>query len=644
MSSWTRLAPWAAAVVGILCVAAPAMRSPYKGSTDLTEFAALPVVEGGRVKPMDTVARTNLTIVSSRQTFDVSDEVTGKPAIEWLLDVMAAKEPFTGEAAKLKVFRITSLEVLSLLKLEPRPGFYRYSLQEIGKHYDELEKERQRAFDRDPKTRDSYDMAILELAKHLRAFEQLAKREEPLVVPPADGSADGWRSLADVDAEAVAPFRDAVLAQARERILAMLKEDKVNVDNLGPEAERRINQAARNMAAPVLAQLAEQKRGEVSAVAGAFSDILTARRAGDAAKFAEAVAAYKAATESMVKPREASKARLEVLFNRVAPFISCSGLYVIAFILAAASWVVFPDPLRRAAVGLLMTTLVVHTAALLVRMYLLDRPWVFVTNLYSSAVFIGWAAVLLGLTVELVFGRGLGTAVAAIMGFASLLIAHFLGMDGDTLQMMQAVLDTNFWLSTHVTVVTLGYAATYIAGFFGIAYIATVVVRDNLDAPTARALSGVIYGIVCFATLASFLGTVLGGIWADQSWGRFWGWDPKENGAVLIVIWNALILHARWGGMVKARGVAVLAVLGCIVTTWSWFGTNQLGVGLHAYGFRSGMAATIVATSIGFLTIAGVGMLPPTVWQSLGFRSGSQAKPAVAAVKERRGKPATARV
>ena len=90
-----------------------------------------------------------------------------------------------------------------------------------------------------------------------------------------------------------------------------------------------------------------------------------------------------------------------------------------------------------------------------------------------------------------------------------------------------------------------------------------------------------IYGVVCFATLFSFVGTVLGGIWADQSWGRFWGWDPKENGALLIVIWNALILHARWGGMVKQRGMAVLAVVGNIVTAWSWFGTNMLGVGLH---------------------------------------------------------------
>src|SRR5437763_1739057 len=82
-----------------------------------------------------------------------------------------------------------------------------------------------------------------------------------------------------------------------------------------------------------------------------------------------------------------------------------------------------------------------------------------------------------------------------------------------------------------------------------------------------------------------FVGTVLGGIWADQSWGRFWGWDPKENGAVLIVLWCAIILHARWGGFIRQRGLMVMAIFGNVVTSFSWFGVNMLGVGLHSYGF-----------------------------------------------------------
>lgn len=79
------------------------------------------------------------------------------------------------------------------------------------------------------------------------------------------------------------------------------------------------------------------------------------------------------------------------------------------------------------------------------------------------------------------------------------------------------------------------------------------VVAMGLNPNLSKVLGQMIYGVIAFATVLSFIGTVLGGIWADQSWGRFWGWDPKENGAVLIVLWNALILHARWCGLVNAR-------------------------------------------------------------------------------------------
>jgi hypothetical protein len=116
--------------------------------------------------------------------------------------------------------------------------------------------------------------------------------------------------------------------------------------------------------------------------------------------------------------------------------------------------------------------------------------------------------------------------------------------------------------------------------------------------------------------LFSFVGTVLGGIWADQSWGRFWGWDPKENGALLIVIWNAIILHARWGGMAKSRGVALLAIAGNMVTGWSWFGTNQLGVGLHAYGFNDQLAWGLTAFWLSQLGLIGVGLIPRQYWLS----------------------------
>ncbi|HJN67495.1 MAG TPA: cytochrome c biogenesis protein CcsA, partial [Pirellulales bacterium] len=164
-----------------------------------------------------------------------------------------------------------------------------------------------------------------------------------------------------------------------------------------------------------------------------------------------------------------------------------------------------------------------------------------------------------------------------------------------------------------VVCITLGYATTFLAGglgalfilFFAAEYFGATFPRDLY-----RALPRMIYGVLCFAIFFSFVGTVLGGLWADDSWGRFWGWDPKENGALIIVLWNALVLHARWAGLVKARGLAVLAVVGNIATAWSWFGVNELGVGLHSYGFTEGVLRVLSWFILSQLLLIIIGCLP----------------------------------
>ena len=108
-----------------------------------------------------------------------------------------------------------------------------------------------------------------------------------------------------------------------------------------------------------------------------------------------------------------------------------------------------------------------------------------------------------------------------------------------------------------------------------------------------------IFGITAFGLIFSFIGTVLGGIWADQSWGRFWGWDPKENGALLIVLWCAILFHAKLAHWIDQLGFAIGSILGIIVVMLAWFGINLLGVGLHSYGFTSGIAKALF-TYIGF--------------------------------------------
>jgi ABC-type transport system involved in cytochrome c biogenesis permease subunit len=258
-------------------------------------------------------------------------------------------------------------------------------------------------------------------------------------------------------------------------------------------------------------------------------------------------------------------------------------IYVLALLCVFASWLSRSRLGLSVAFALLLSGALVHTAGLVARIILQGRPPV--TNLYSSAVFVGWVMVLLGIILERIYRRGFGTGVAAAVGFSTLLVAHHLTGDGDTMEMMRAVLDSNFWLGTHVVTVTIGYSGTFLAGAIAVGYALRRHLVATPDRDTSRALVSMVYGTLCFSLFFSFVGTVLGGIWADQSWGRFWGWDPKENGALLIVLWNAIILHARMGGFVRERGMMAMAIVGNIVTSLSWFGVNMLGIGLHSYGF-----------------------------------------------------------
>jgi ABC-type transport system involved in cytochrome c biogenesis permease subunit len=362
-----------------------------------------------------------------------------------------------------------------------------------------------------------------------------------------------------------------------------------------------------------LALLNAAKDQKISPAILSYAAMIDAFKKGDAAAFNQALADYRASLVPAFSG-QLRKADSEVFFNRMQPFYAAMVIYVIAGLLAVCSWFNLSETLQRSAVWLILLAFCIHTTGLIFRMVLEGRPPV--TNLYSSAIFIGWGAVVLGLVLEKIHRNGIGAVAAAGMGFITLIIAQNLAVDGDTMEMMRAVLDTNFWLATHVVAVTTGYASTFLAGFLALIYIVRGVFTKTLDEETGKSLARMVYGIVCFATLFSFVGTVLGGIWADQSWGRFWGWDPKENGALIIVLWNALILHLRWGGMIRERGLINCAVFGNIVTSWSWFGVNMLGIGLHSYGFTDAAFAWLmlfVASQLGFIAL---GLLPKAMWRS----------------------------
>jgi ABC-type transport system involved in cytochrome c biogenesis permease subunit len=357
-----------------------------------------------------------------------------------------------------------------------------------------------------------------------------------------------------------------------------------------------------------------------------FGAMWEARNANNPADFNKAVAGYRGWLQANDLSSQLKKGDEEFFFNQVEPFYKSMVIYVAAVILGCVFWINLSEPIRRTGFALLALAFVIHTLGLGFRMYLEGRPPV--TNLYSSAIFIGWGAAALGLILERIFKGGIGLVAAGLTGFTTLIIAHHLALSGDTMEMLRAVLDTNLWLSTHVVVVTMGYSSMFIAGLLAAIYIVRGCFTRSLSPATAKALARMVYGIVCFATLTSFVGTILGGIWADQSWGRFWGWDPKENGALLIVLWNAMILHARWGKMIRERGLMAMAIFGNIVTSFSWFGVNMLGVGLHSYGFMDKAFYWLVLFDASQVVLIVLAALPIRFWAS--FREDAERTSALA--------------
>lgn len=208
------------------------------------------------------------------------------------------------------------------------------------------------------------------------------------------------------------------------------------------------------------------------------------------------------------------------------------------------------------------------------------------TILVSTAVLVSLLCFM-----ELLSRRKVCLGVAVTFGLVGMFLARSfeVGNGSDTMAPLQAVLNSDYWLITHVTCIVIGYAGGLVAAGISTFYIlARITGIDEGDMQFRRAMTRLAYGAACFTLIFSLVGTILGGVWANDSWGRFWGWDPKENGALMIVLWFLAVLHARLAGYIKDWGIHICLVLGANVIAFSWWGVNFLSTGLHNYGFASG--------------------------------------------------------
>lgn len=581
---------------------------------DLEAFAELPVQVGGRIKPLDSVARNTLLILSARQKVVTDEGVTLSP-IEWFLDLTMRPE----RADTYPVFKIEFPDDLGLSGLVEQGQRY-YSFNQLLPFSEELSRLHVE-INPAPELRSPYEKQIADINNGLIRYHRVMHSLHPI------GEAERLDRLVDEYQSYLATIKVGMVElrkqQAGEEFdAALLKRFITFADDylkLSTTAHLRVVPPPppvdpledwKNIGLELLDVM---KGDSLSPYVTSYASLTMAYRSGDAEQFNSEVNELR---ERFIAdfPGDISRVQYERAFNALQPFYISMQLYVLIFLAVCISWLRWPKELAKAAFWVLVLAFLIHTFGLLSRMYIQGRPPV--TNLYSSAVFVGWGAVLLGILIEKFFKNGIGAAMASLVGFCTLIIAHHLAMTGDTLEMMRAVLDSNFWLATHVVIITFGYSAIFLAGALAILFVLLGVFSSRFSKDTARSLSAMVYGIICFGTLFSLVGTILGGIWADQSWGRFWGWDPKENGALMIVIMGAIYLHARWGGICKERGLMALAIWGNIITAWSWFGTNMLPVGLHSYGRMDSAYAWLIGFVILQLVLTATALLPWRFWRS----------------------------
>ncbi len=609
-----RFLPLAALLLSLIYVGSTLRAPKNPGAFDVNAFGRLPVLVNGRLKPLDTVARSSLLQLQGRQAVTTPDGRRLQP-VEWLLDV--AFRPNLADG--YQHFEIVNPDVLAIFELRTSDGQgdKRFSLKQLQPKIAELQKQARLADQVDAAVRTPFQRGVLQLYGNLVHYQRL---RHAFVSPESADFLGDLIKLQDNVKAGVEAVRARQAGQPHDEAAAktmteigekfVIMAESTTFHAVPPASDNTDRTAWRTAGAALLETF---RTGSVNAAALAYAGFAHAWRNEKAEEFNKLAGLFRADLAKRFAP-EFVKGDAESRFNAAQPFYSSTVLYALAFFLAVFSWLAWPVPLSRAAFWVTAVAWVATTIGIGTRMWLEGRPPV--TNLYSSALFVGWGSVGLCLLLEAIYRNAVASVAAGAIGFATLLIAHHLSLSGDTLEMMRAVLDSNFWLATHVIVITAGYSATFLAGFLGIIFVFRGVLTRSLDAATADSLSRMVYGIICFATLFSFVGTILGGIWADQSWGRFWGWDPKENGALLIVIWNALILHCRWGGLIRQRGLMNLAIGGNIITSWSWFGTNMLGVGLHSYGFTDAAFMALSSFVASQLAIIAVGSLPTRFWRS----------------------------
>lgn len=519
----------------------------FAGSpVDVRPLENLPIQDRGRKKPFYTFATETLQIISGKSAW--KDPVSGDP---WTaVDLMAAIwiEPAGWEDQKL--IMIDNLDLKKSLGLAADEKLFSFrELLAKGDLRQQLS-QIQNIKERNPRAElTDAQKAIQTVGTRLEYFASLLNGASFTVVPPSTAEVHAWATLPNS-----ATYYDSGKVQALERD---------------------------------------------------FIALSTAYRNGNSAGFASAFQDLAAQLEKLSPSAypDSSLIRFEHFYLQFHPFRWSWILYSAGFaaLLITSAWQrTLGYRIGWAAIAL---GFAFQVFGLVSRIVIAGRPPV--TNMYETVIWVAFGAVLISLVFEAIY-RGryfiLGAAPVAIL---TLILADTQPAVLDSsINPLTPVLRNNFWLTVHVLSITSSYAAFALA--LGMAHI--VLIKGMLKQTVPGLLHVYLYRVLQIGVLLVASGTILGGIWANYSWGRFWDWDPKETWALITFLCYLIILHGRIAGWWSGFGIAVGSVLAFNSVLMAWYGVNfVLGKGLHSYGFGTGgapFAMGFVAVELAFLALA----------------------------------------
>lgn len=519
---------------------------------------SLPVQDAGRIKPLQTFGKEVLEIVYGKSKYE------GREAYEIVLTWMLSPQSWLDKP----IFEVRNHAILTALGLPTDQRYFKG--QEIFTK-DGFQQLRQKlAEKRETKEKlDPYFQAVQRLENQFLIFNDIASGNMLRVVPPpaaADSKThrnDAWLSVADLTGENQTAFLDLTKA-----FITHIGA----IGGLKPESE-----------------------------------IASAGQALD-----QAVKSFEmtAAKNNPAAYPDLTRLKAEVHYNDFHPFRVTYLLYAIASLLLLFIWTTGKVSLMKWAWVFMVLGFVVQTYGFGLRVYLMDRAPV--TNMYETVVWVSWGVVLFAAILEIVYKFRFTLMAGALVGMFSMIVADYAPAVLDpSLQPLEPVLRSNYWLVVHVMTITISYAAFFLAFGLGDLGLYYFVRGEEKHKEKIKAIVTAIYRSMQIGVVFLAPGIILGGIWADYSWGRFWGWDPKETWALIALLGYLAVLHARIAGLLKNFGMVATGILTFSLVIMAWYGVNfVLGAGLHSYGFGAGGVEYVSAfVAIHILAVIYVGIL-----------------------------------